>query len=361
MPTHYRKIRIFVASPGDVQSERDQLAKVVEELNLTISAIAPEKHVVLELIRWETHVHPGLGKDAQEVVNQQIGDYDIFVGMLWKRMGTPTTNARSGTEEEFRRAYETWRRNKTLPILFYFCQQSFPPPRTKEEVEQLGKVVEFRAEISNKGLIAEYADHDGFADVIRPHLLLVLGKICSPEESATEVAERVAERASQTENLATRQQIAGLAQEYETIRATMDSGDPRTRKMEIVASKMRTLALASCPMLAELAASASPGQRLAAVTILQSIPNPDYIPWLAQRLRVEAPFVGYHAAVALLTAVRALHTSHGHELREAIAAAKKGLEETIRGGETRHTDRYIVLDEAEKELQNLVDTAAKKD
>jgi hypothetical protein len=24
----YRKIRIFVASPGDVQSERDQLAKV---------------------------------------------------------------------------------------------------------------------------------------------------------------------------------------------------------------------------------------------------------------------------------------------------------------------------------------------
>lgn len=172
MSIQYRKIRIFVASPGEVQSERDQLAKVVEELNLTISAIAPEKHIVLELVRWETHVHPGLGRDAQAVVNQQIGDYDIFVGILWKRMGTPTSIARSGTEEEFRRAYETWQKNKTLPVLFYFCQQLFPPPRTKEEIEQLGKVVDFRAELSNKGLVADYANHDEFADVIRPHLLL---------------------------------------------------------------------------------------------------------------------------------------------------------------------------------------------
>jgi hypothetical protein len=140
----------------------------------------------------------------------------------------------------------------------------------------------------------------------------------------------------------------------------MDAGDPRTRKMEVVASKMRALGLAGYPMLPELAASASPGQRLAAVVILQSIPNPDYIPWLAQRLRVEAPFVGYHAAVALLTAVRALHTSHGQELREAIAEAKKGLEETIGGGGARHTDRYIVLDEAEQELQHLAEEAAKK-
>src|SRR5437870_2760491 len=79
--TQYRKIRIFVASPGDVQSERDQLVKVVRELNLTIGAIAPEKNVVLELVRWETHVHPGLGSDAQKVVNSQIGEYDIFVGL----------------------------------------------------------------------------------------------------------------------------------------------------------------------------------------------------------------------------------------------------------------------------------------
>jgi hypothetical protein len=170
----------------------------------------------------------------------------------------------------------------------------------------------------------------------------------------------VAERTSQTEHLAVRQQLAGLVQEYETIRSTMDSGDPRTRKMEVVVSKMRALGLAGYPMLPELAASASPGQRLAAVVILQSIPNPDYIPWLAQRLRVDAPFVGYHAAVALLTAVRALHTSHRQELRKAIAAAKKDLEENMGRDRAIHTDRYTVLDEAEQELQPLANNAAMK-
>jgi Domain of unknown function (DUF4062) len=111
-----------------LESERNQLSKVVNELNLTISAIAPEKGVVLELVRWETNAAPGLGADPQKVVNEQIGDYDIFVGMMWKRMGTPTTTAQSGTEEEFQRAYEKWEQDKSFPVLFYFCQQSFPPP-----------------------------------------------------------------------------------------------------------------------------------------------------------------------------------------------------------------------------------------
>jgi hypothetical protein len=69
MATEVKKVRIFVASPSDVQSERDQLFKVITELNLTISALAPEKGIILELVRWETHVHPGRGDDAQKVVN----------------------------------------------------------------------------------------------------------------------------------------------------------------------------------------------------------------------------------------------------------------------------------------------------
>jgi hypothetical protein len=57
---------------------------------------------------------------------------------------------------------------------------------------------------------------------------------------------------------------------------------------------------------------------------------------------------------------RALQTSHGQELHEAIAAAKKGLEETLGKDRVIHTDRYIVLDEAEQEMQHLADKAAKK-
>lgn len=358
MPTSVTKVRIFVASPGDVQTEREQLARVVNELNLTISAIAPEKAIVLELVRWETHVYPGLGKDPQKVVNEQIGEYDIFVGIIWKRLGTPTTTARSGTEEEFTRAYSIWQEDRRLPVLFYFCQQSFPPPRTKEEVKQIGRVVDFRDELMKKGLVADYADHESFADVIRPHLLLVIGKMFSKLPPA-KTAEYAAQRAAEVDTSAISLQVSELAKKYEHIRETMESGHPRTRQMEIVFSRMRTLALSSYPLLQDLANSSSAGQRLAAVAILQAIPDPEYLLWLAERLRTEKPFFGYHAAVALLFAVRSLHATHGKELQQALATAKKQLEEAF-GSSAKRSDRMSVLDEAQNELQLLTRKKQKK-
>jgi hypothetical protein len=349
MATEVKKVRIFVASPGDVQSERDQLEKVVSELNLTISAIAPEKKIVLELIRWEKNVPPGLGQGPQDVVNQHISQYDIFVGILWKRLGTPTAEANSGTEEEFQGAYKRWEKNKTLPVLFYFCQQPFPPPRTPEEVDQLGKVVAFRQGFALKGLVADYATHEGFADVIRPHLLLTLGRMFSPQVTPSESLHQAAE----AEVSSARQQILMLSMEYDHIRATMEAGDQRTRLMDAVVSEMRKLALKAYPLLPELAGSASPGQRLAAVVILGSIPDASYLSWLAERLHLESPFLGYQATFAILAAVRALYRSKYEELRRAIALAKSSLVENVRENASDLSGRLAILEEAERDLQQL--------
>jgi hypothetical protein len=350
MQANFRKIRIFVASPSDVQAEREQLAKVINELNLTITALAPEKRVLLELVRWETHVVPSLGSDAQDVVNQQIGEYDVFVGILWKRMGTPTAVATSGTEEEFNRAYRVWQSNRTLPILLYFCQRPFPLPRLREEVDQLGKVVDFRTKVSAMGLVADYSDHDQFADIIRPHLLLVFGRMLAPEQSPTEIATQLAQQRENVETSGIRQQVAALAQEYEHIRSTMDAGDSRTRKMETVASRMRSLALAAHTLIPELTASPSAGHRLAAVTMLQAVPKPEFLIWLAQRLGIEKPFVGYQAAMALLSSVRALRLTYSDKLREAVALAKEQFKKNFSGSGFDTTDRYHLLEEAETEL-----------
>lgn len=79
--------------------------------------------------------------------------------------------------------------------------------------------------------------------------------------------------------------------------------------------------------------------------ILPVSPRADYLKWLAERLAVEQPFIGYHAAVARLVAVRILDQSHRQALQEAIRAAKNGL-----GDELRGTDRWTVLENAEREL-----------
>ena len=109
------KVRVFIASPGDVQKERDSLPAVIEELSRTTGR---NLGFVIELVRWEIHCYPAMGR-PQGVINEQIGDYDIFIGVMWKRFGTPTGKADSGTEEEFNLAYEDWKRDNKLHIAFY--------------------------------------------------------------------------------------------------------------------------------------------------------------------------------------------------------------------------------------------------
>ena len=100
-------IRVFLASPGDVETERGIVREVVNAINQTLGRA---KEIRFELISWETDSIPDYGRDAQAILNDQIGDMttiDLFVGIMWNRFGSATPRAGSGTEEEFRRAVDS--------------------------------------------------------------------------------------------------------------------------------------------------------------------------------------------------------------------------------------------------------------
>jgi len=63
---------------------------------------------------------------------------------------------------------------------------------------------------------------------------------------------------------------------------------------------------AAFPIRYELIQSPSPGQHLQAIASLQVHPDFELLEWLAGRIRVEKPFIAYHAIVALNTACRCL-------------------------------------------------------
>lgn len=160
-----------------------------------------------------------------------------------------------------------------------------------------------------------------------------------------EAAERVQQLASRTDLDSVRRQVMELAGEYESIRAVMSAGDERTRRMEVVATKLRTFAIAAEPLLPELVNSSSPGELLAAVMVLQVRPKLEYLGWLADRFRVERPFIQYHAGVALLSAARVL----GGAQRSGVAAAVRTAKEALGSGNLG-TDRWKVLEAAEREV-----------
>lgn len=165
-------LRVFVASPSDVQEERDAVEGVVSEVNRNL---ARSLGLQLDLVRWETDVTPGFGKDPQDVINKQINDnYDIFIGIIWSRIGTPTPRAGSGTLEEFERAYARHRGDsESIDLLIYFKES--PVLVSSIDPEQLTKINAFRASLGEKGGV--YWTFDGsrdFETTLRAHLSMVI-------------------------------------------------------------------------------------------------------------------------------------------------------------------------------------------
>ncbi len=165
------KLKIFIASPGDVSTERKHVVKVVEEINRTV---APDKGVVIEVIRSE-NAYPGYGKDGQAIINEQIGkmsDYVLFIGIMWNRVGTPTKRAISGTVEEYQRAKRTFNRIGQPTIWFYFRSMT-EGLKKKTELEQQEKVRRFKNSYSKNGLglFREYKTPAEFRDKLREHII----------------------------------------------------------------------------------------------------------------------------------------------------------------------------------------------
>jgi hypothetical protein len=160
-------LKVFVASPGDLSEERAALDAVIRELNQTQS---DRTGVYLDLIRWETHAVPGMGTDAQAVVNESLGDeYDIFIGILSTRFGSATPRAGSGTEEEFERAYTRFNKNpEQLRIMFYFKD---PVIKASEiDLGQYALVRAFQEKLGEKGLYFKFSSTEEFASLVRIHL-----------------------------------------------------------------------------------------------------------------------------------------------------------------------------------------------
>jgi len=131
MPTT-KLIRIFVSSPGDVQNERKCIEKITKRLN---KKFAPRLGYFFHPLLSETATRPGMGNSAQGVINKQIDVYEIYLGIMWKKFGTPTQKWESGTLEEVQNAMKLKREGYVKDIMFYFKDVNEDKLQTKEEIK----------------------------------------------------------------------------------------------------------------------------------------------------------------------------------------------------------------------------------
>lgn len=342
-----RTIKVFVASPSDVVEERNALAKLIADINDVLAYLAPEKSLTLELVRYETHSYPDIGA-PQDVINREIPvDYDIFIGVMWKRIGTPTATDPSGTVEEFHRACARRKQGSLPRIMFYFCDEHIPIPEADQDLDQLRQVIKFRKELDSQGLTSSYPSHVQFAENVRGGLLRAIRDILQESSQlrvnlAPDIPQAFAPftpppaPAAGPVDVASRDAAMKWASEYDRIRASMPSSSERTRVMEGVFSKMKIVAPRAQVFVDEFEKDTSAGVRLMAIAVLNMFPSSEHLDWLAERLdpEQEQPFVAYHASVALLDAVTNLPPEHCPALAAALTKAME-LGERLQGDSAR--------------------------
>jgi hypothetical protein len=142
-------IDIFVSSPGDVAAYRDSILAIVQAWN---QRNGRNRRLFFNCLRWEDLVSPDIGESGQEVINTQIGDrYDVFLGVMWARFGTPTKFAESGTEEEFDRAILRHQAGEPIKVSFLFCTADVP--FSQLDGDQFAKVQAFKCRAQSDGCL----------------------------------------------------------------------------------------------------------------------------------------------------------------------------------------------------------------
>jgi len=157
--------RVMIASPGDVQAERDIVREVVHEWN-AVNAV--RRGIVLLPVGWETDLAPEMGDAPQTIIDKRIlKDADLLVGIFWTRIGTPTANYASGAVEEIEEHLKVGR-----PAMLYFS--SAPAALDSVDPEQYRALKTFQDSCKPRGLFSTYADAEDFRRKFSRDLQLVM-------------------------------------------------------------------------------------------------------------------------------------------------------------------------------------------
>jgi len=122
------ELRIFVAWPSDVEEERNRAKTVIKDLDRTFR----QRGFSLEMLDWREYVPAGAGNPEDIIIEAtKPHSWDIFIGLLWKRFGSPPRSENplinprterpydSGFEFEYELAYDLWKKKNRPHIMIY--------------------------------------------------------------------------------------------------------------------------------------------------------------------------------------------------------------------------------------------------
>jgi hypothetical protein len=170
VPSTITAYRIFLATPGGLDTERQKFRDIVNSYN-DIDAL--EKEVLFIPVGWELTL-AGVGR-PQALINEDLKRCDFFVLVLWNRWGSPPAKGgpfTSGTEEEYTLAC-TLLADAAQPmrkIIVFF--KTVDAVQLGDPGPQLQKVIDFKKKVEEEKerLFSTFDDVEAFTKHLHVHL-----------------------------------------------------------------------------------------------------------------------------------------------------------------------------------------------
>ncbi|WP_318311879.1 hypothetical protein [Flagellimonas crocea] len=170
--------RILIASPSDVQEEREVVSRIIQDWNDLNSF---NKKIVLLPVRWETHSSPAYGVRPQEAINSQlVDDCDLLIGFFWTKLGTPTGVELGGTIEEIKRVSKAGK-----PVMLYFSKRGKDPSQIN--LKQLEALNQFKDEVYSTALVENFNSIVDFRDKLSRQLEMKIRELQEKKDIGEEL------------------------------------------------------------------------------------------------------------------------------------------------------------------------------
>lgn len=188
MPYGAKVYNVMIASPSDVNEERQTIREAIFEWNYKNSRV---NEMVLIPLGWETHSAPlldeGQDRSGQRIINDMVLKHaDVLVAIFKTRIGSPTGRSASGTIEEINLHCSLGK-----PVLRYFGKKSRCYNIFTGILSALNKILkrdgedqaveQYKKECMKNGLIYEYADCRELKENFYGHLQLVVNRLKDKE------------------------------------------------------------------------------------------------------------------------------------------------------------------------------------
>lgn len=160
MKKEITEIKVFVSCPDDVKDEKAIVREVCDSIT---KVYGKKRNIQITVVDWKKNVIPVItGDRTQSLIYEQIGEYDIYLGILWKRFGDKQENGLTPTEEEFEDALKQKKETGKPIITFFFkCDKYYP--NDPYEAQQACEVQKFKKRIENRD-IGRHEKFKGKAD-----------------------------------------------------------------------------------------------------------------------------------------------------------------------------------------------------